>query len=99
MSLSYSEWLVYMVQIEATSTPECHKGVQSQGGQWREKHRVVHHVQEEYYEGHIEWPWVIKQLVYMVQVEAPSTLSVRKMSQDIPGGQREEEHEVSKKVM
>ena len=42
-----------MVQMEAPSTPECHDGVQSQGGQQREKHRVVHHAQEEHYEGHI----------------------------------------------
>ena len=48
-----------MVQIEAPSTPVCHDGVQSQGGQRREKHRVVHQVQEEHYEGHIQWAWVI----------------------------------------
>ena len=46
---------MYMVQKEAPNTPaECHDGVQSQGGQQREKYRVVHHVQEEHYEGHIQ---------------------------------------------
>ena len=41
---------MYMVQMEAPSTPECHDCVQSQIGQKKEKHRVVHHVQEEHYE-------------------------------------------------
>ena len=36
-----------MVLIEAPSTPECQGGVPSQGGQHREEHRVVHHVQVE----------------------------------------------------
>ena len=45
---------ILWVQTEASSTTECHNGVQSQGGQWREKYRVVHHVQEEHYEGHHE---------------------------------------------
>ena len=40
---------MYMVWMEAPSTPECHDGVQSHGGQQREKH----HFQEEHYEGHI----------------------------------------------
>ena len=40
----------YMVQIVALSTPECQEGVLSQGGQLREGHRVVHHVQEEHYQ-------------------------------------------------
>ena len=44
-----------MVQVEASSTPECQEGVPSQGGHQREEHRVVHHVQEEHYEGHIQW--------------------------------------------
>ena len=39
-----------MVQIEAPRTPECQKGIPSQGGQCREEHRVVHHVQEEHYQ-------------------------------------------------
>ena len=45
-----------MVQIEAPSTPECQEGVPSQGGQHMEEHSasVVHHVQEEHYEGHHE---------------------------------------------
>ena len=38
-----------MVQIEAPSTPECQEGVPSQGGQHREEHSVVHHVQVEHY--------------------------------------------------
>ena len=33
----------YMVQIEALSTPECQKGIPSQGGQWWEEDSVVHH--------------------------------------------------------
>ena len=45
---------VYMVQIEALSTPECQDSIQSQAGQRREEHRVVHHVQEEHYDGHIK---------------------------------------------
>ena len=40
-----------MVQRGALSTPECQEGVPSQGGQWREEHRVVHHDQVEHYEG------------------------------------------------
>ena len=44
----------YMVQVEASSTPECQAGVPSQGGHQKEEHRVVHHVQEEHYEGHIQ---------------------------------------------
>ena len=40
----------YMVQIEAPSTPECQEGVPSPGGQRREEHRSVHHVQVEYYQ-------------------------------------------------
>ena len=40
-----------MVQIEALSTPECQEGVQSQGGQQREEHMVVHHVHVEHYQG------------------------------------------------
>ena len=40
-----------MVQREALSTPECQEGVPSQGGQQREEHRVVHHVQVEHYQG------------------------------------------------
>ena len=43
-----------MVQVEAPSTPECQEGVLSQGGHQREEHRVVHHVQEEHNEGHIQ---------------------------------------------
>ena len=34
-----------MVQIDTLSTPECQEGVLSQGGQQREEHRIVHHVQ------------------------------------------------------
>ena len=45
-----SEWYE-MVQIEASSTSECQKGVPSQGGQHREEHSVVHHVQVEHYQG------------------------------------------------
>ena len=41
-----------MVQVEAAGTPECQEGVPSQGGQRREEHRVVHHVQVEHYIGH-----------------------------------------------
>ena len=48
-----------MVQIEAPSNPECQEGVPSQGGHQKEEQRVVHHVQEEHYEGHIQWAWVI----------------------------------------
>ena len=44
----------YMVQIQALSTTECQEGVPSQGGQQREEHRVVHHVQVEHYEGHFK---------------------------------------------
>ena len=43
-----------MVQIEVPSTPECQEGVPSQGGLHMEEHSVVHHVQEEHYEGHHE---------------------------------------------
>ena len=43
-----------MVQVEAPSTPECQEGVPSQGGHQREEHRVVHCVQEEHNEGHIQ---------------------------------------------
>ena len=43
-----------MVQIEAPSTPECQEGVPSQGGQHREEHSVVHHVQVEHCEGQFE---------------------------------------------
>ena len=32
----------YMVQIEAASTPECHRGVPSPGGQREEENRVIH---------------------------------------------------------
>ena len=41
-----------MIQIEAPSTPGCQDGVPSQGGQEREEHRVVQHVQVEHYQGH-----------------------------------------------
>ena len=44
----------YMVQVEASSTPECQEGVPSQGGHQREEHRVVHCVQEVHNEGHIQ---------------------------------------------
>ena len=44
----------YRVQVEAPSTPECQEGVLSQGGHQREEHRVVHRVQEEHNEGHIQ---------------------------------------------
>ena len=44
----------YMVQIEAPRTPECQEGIPSQGGQRREEHRVVHHVQEEHYQGNLK---------------------------------------------
>ena len=37
--------------IEAPSTPECQEGVPSQGGQHREEHSVVHHIQVEHYQG------------------------------------------------
>ena len=39
-----------MVQREAPSTPECQEGVLSQGGQHREVHSEVHHVQVEHYQ-------------------------------------------------
>ena len=45
---------VYMVQIEAPSTPGCQDSIPSQGGQHREEHRVVHRIQEEHYDGHIQ---------------------------------------------
>ena len=48
-----------MVQIEAPSTPGCQDSIPSQGGQHREEHRVVHRIQEEHYDGHIQWAWVI----------------------------------------
>ena len=48
-----------MVQIEAPSTPGCQDSIPSQGGQHREEHRVVHSIQEEHYDGHIQWAWVI----------------------------------------
>ena len=40
-----------MVQIEAPSTPDCQEGVPSQGGQHREEHSVVQHVQVDHYQG------------------------------------------------
>ena len=43
-----SEW-EYMVQIEASSTPRCREGVQSQGGK-QEEHRVELHIQVEHYQ-------------------------------------------------
>ena len=43
-----------MAQIELPSTFECQEGVPSQGGQLREEHRVVHHVQEEHNAGYIQ---------------------------------------------
>ena len=46
-----------MVQIEAPSTPECQEGVPSQGGQHREEHSVVHHVQVEHYQGQGKTEW------------------------------------------
>ena len=46
------------VHIEATRTPECQEGIPSQGGHQREEQRVVHRVQEEHNEGHIQWAWV-----------------------------------------
>ena len=39
-----------MVQIESLSTPECQEGVPSPGGQQEEEHRLVLHVQLEYYQ-------------------------------------------------
>ena len=39
-----------MVQIEALSTPVGQEGVPGQGGQHREEHSVVHHVQEKHYQ-------------------------------------------------
>ena len=42
------------LQVEAPSTPECQEGVPSQGGHQREEQRVVHRVQEEHNEGHIQ---------------------------------------------
>ena len=33
---------------------DCQEGVPSQGGHQREEHRVVHRVQEEHNEGHIQ---------------------------------------------
>jgi len=73
----------YMVQIEAPRTPECQKGIPSQGGQHKEEHRVVHHVKEEHYQGNFKWSWVI---------EAPSNLEF----QGVPSqhGQHSEEHRV-----
>ena len=47
-----------MVQIEAASTPECQEGLTSQGGQHREEHSVVHHVQVEHYYGQFKMVWV-----------------------------------------
>ena len=43
-----------MVQIEAPRTPECQEGIPRQGGQCREEDGVVHHVQEERYQGNIK---------------------------------------------
>ena len=40
-----------MVQVEGQSTTECQEVVLSQGGQHREEHRVVNHVQVEHYQG------------------------------------------------
>ena len=45
-----------MVQIEGPSTPKCQEGVPSQGGQHTEENRVVHHVQEEHYQGNFNYP-------------------------------------------
>ena len=45
-----------MVQIESPSTPECQEGVPIQGGEQREDHRVVHHVQEGHYQEHLNEP-------------------------------------------
>ena len=36
------------------STLECQEGVPSQGGQQREEHRAVQHVQVEHFEGHFK---------------------------------------------
>ena len=49
-SFSVGVCTMYMVQIEALSTPEFQKGFPSQGGQGREECMVVHHNQVEYYE-------------------------------------------------
>ena len=48
ITLRRSGWK-FMVQREAPSTPECQEGVPSQGGQHREEHSVVQHVQVEHY--------------------------------------------------
>ena len=39
-----------MEQIPALSTPESQEGVPKPGGQRKDKHRVVHHVQVEHYQ-------------------------------------------------
>ena len=44
-------------EVEAPSTPECQEGVLSQGGQHREEHSVVHHVQVEHYQGQGQTEW------------------------------------------
>ena len=49
-SISVGVCTMYMVQIEALSTPEFQEGFPSQGGQGREEHKVVHHDQVEHYQ-------------------------------------------------
>ena len=49
-----------MVQMEAPSTPECQEGVPSQGGEWVEKNRVVHHVQVKQYQWLFKWVCLIE---------------------------------------
>ena len=44
----------YMVQVEAPSTLSVRKVCQVPSGHQREEHRVVHHVKEEHYDGHIQ---------------------------------------------
>ena len=50
----------------APSTPECQEGVPREGGQQREEHRIVHHVQTEHHQVHLylsfldlamDWDW------------------------------------------
>ena len=84
-----------MVQIEAPSTPESQDSIPSQGGQRREERRVVHRVQEEHYDGHIQWAWVI---VTDVHGSGWSPKYSWMSAKVIPGGQWEKEHGVSKKV-
>ena len=48
---------VYIIRtwaVRICPTPECQEGLPSQGEHQKEEHMVVHHVQEEQNEGHIQ---------------------------------------------